>query len=168
MVKQHGQAGWEEKGTETNILDDEKPRQEWKQGLEHGAIQCHPLLREVLDDRPGMRCNTERVRAQCPHASFFLLATQPCMTVYHNAPLPHSVDDEDKANQAGENVFAEHSHVLHQSTQVKDRHQDSEESRPHASPEVENHELQVLPGDVGINCVVLTPILGGRTMAGTT
>ena len=57
---------------------------------------------------------------------------------------PDSIDDEDKRNQPRKDIFAEHSHVLHQRAQVEDRHQDGEERAPHAGPKVEGHELEVL------------------------
>ena len=40
----------------------------------------------------------------------------------------------------------EHGHVLHESAEVKDGHQNGEEGAPHAGPEVERHELQVTAG----------------------
>ena len=45
--------------------------------------------------------------------------------------------------ESSEDVFAEHRDVLHERTQVEDRHQDSEEGAPHACPEVKWHELHV-------------------------
>mmetsp|Transcript_49253 Transcript_49253/g.88571 ORF Transcript_49253/g.88571 Transcript_49253/m.88571 type:complete len:315 (-) Transcript_49253:399-1343(-) len=54
----------------------------------------------------------------------------------------HTIDDEDQADEACEDVLAEHGHMLHQGAQVKNRHQDREESAPHADPEIIRHELQ--------------------------
>ena len=56
---------------------------------------------------------------------------------------PNSVDDKDQGNKAREDVFREHGHMLHESTEVEDRDQNGEERTPHANPEVEGHELHI-------------------------
>mmetsp|Transcript_14312 Transcript_14312/g.33969 ORF Transcript_14312/g.33969 Transcript_14312/m.33969 type:complete len:299 (-) Transcript_14312:442-1338(-) len=56
---------------------------------------------------------------------------------------PGAIDDEDQTDEASEDVFTEHGHVLHQSTKVEDGDEDGEEGAPDAHPEVVGHELQI-------------------------
>mmetsp|Transcript_95650 Transcript_95650/g.221788 ORF Transcript_95650/g.221788 Transcript_95650/m.221788 type:complete len:339 (+) Transcript_95650:307-1323(+) len=55
------------------------------------------------------------------------------------------LDNEDHADQTGEDVLTESSHVVHEGAQVEHHNDDCDHGRPHERPKVEGQELQIVP-----------------------
>mmetsp|Transcript_9482 Transcript_9482/g.20299 ORF Transcript_9482/g.20299 Transcript_9482/m.20299 type:complete len:317 (-) Transcript_9482:200-1150(-) len=116
----------------------------------HQGDRYREVGREVPDKSQGPRLSSECGQ---PCGKSESVEEQQCLEhgAHKRHPLlreilddwPHSIDDEDERDQSSEDVFRKHGDVLHERAQVEDGDQDSEQGAPHASPEVEGHELHV-------------------------